>query len=166
MKIHDDHLYHGAALIQIAEHPQFTAINSLSIKGEAHRGAYRINDQVGVYLKYCASPNESYAEYTFTFNVNHLESLQKFQKQVQSLFLVLVCVKDRGICCISYQEFMDLVERRRKHKKENEEQYVIKVTVPEGKSMRVYMDSPGKRKTILGKAIVIPRNRFPDLLFE
>jgi hypothetical protein len=30
MKIADDHLYHGAALLQIAEHAQFTAINRLT----------------------------------------------------------------------------------------------------------------------------------------
>jgi len=31
MNIDDNHMYHGAALIQIAEHPQFTAINSLKV---------------------------------------------------------------------------------------------------------------------------------------
>ena len=31
MKIRDDHMFHGAALIQIAEHPRFTAINSLVV---------------------------------------------------------------------------------------------------------------------------------------
>lgn len=34
MKIHDDHLYHGAALTQIAEDDQFTAINALKLGGK------------------------------------------------------------------------------------------------------------------------------------
>ena len=29
MKIRDEHLYHGAVLNQIAEHPRFTAINTI-----------------------------------------------------------------------------------------------------------------------------------------
>ena len=33
MKIAQYHLYHGAALIQIAEHPSFTAINILKDRG-------------------------------------------------------------------------------------------------------------------------------------
>ena len=48
MHIDDDHLYHGSALIQIAEHPHFTAINSLKVKGKLVRAAYKINDQMEV----------------------------------------------------------------------------------------------------------------------
>ena len=33
MNIKDDHFYHGAALIQIAEDKRFTAINALKVKG-------------------------------------------------------------------------------------------------------------------------------------
>jgi hypothetical protein len=165
MKIHDDHLYHGAALIQIAEHPQFTAINSFSLQGEPNRSAYKINDHVGVYLKYCASPTKNYDEYTFTFNTSHLDILNEMRTQVRRVILTLVCVKDRQICCITHDELISMVEKRRAHK-EDENQYIVKVTAPEGKSMRTYFDYPGKRKTILGKAIVVARNRFPDLLFE
>jgi len=166
MKIHDDHLYHGAALIQIAEHSQFTAINSLNIHGETHRSAYKINDHIGVYLKYCVSPTKPYGEYTFTFNSRHLQSLLLARSQVKTLFLVLVCVEVRGICCVSYDELTTMIENRRKYKKNEESQYIVKVTVPEGKSMRVYMDFPGQKKTILEKEIVVARNRFPGLLFE
>lgn len=166
MKIHDDHLFHGAALIQIAEHDQFTAINALNIRGEKHRSAYKINDHIGVYLKYCASPNRSYNEYTFTFNTGHLKSLSQIQDKVETLFLALVCVKGREICCISYAEFMSLVAERRKSKGTDESQYVLKLTIPAGKSMRVYMDAPGQKKTMVGEPVIVSRNRFPNLLFE
>lgn len=166
MKIHDDHLFHGAALIQIAEHKQFTAINSLIVGGEKHRSAYMINDHIGVYLKYGANPNGTFNEYTFTFNTDHLKSLEQIKNKVESLFLVLVCVQGREICGISYEEFLELVERRRKKRGEEEDQYTLKLTVPAGKSMRVYVDFPGQKKTILGKPIVVPRNRFPNILFD
>lgn len=52
MQIRDEHLYHGAALNQIAEHKKFTAINVLKVKGKASRSAFRINAQTDVYLKY------------------------------------------------------------------------------------------------------------------
>lgn len=165
MKIHDDHLYHGAALIQVAEHPQFTAINSLNVDGEAHRSAYKVNDHIGIFLKYSVTPSRNYDEYTFTFNTDHLDALQQIDGKVETLVLVLVCVKDRGTCCITYDEFMKMVEKRRELKGSEEGQYIVKVTVPEGKSMRAYLDFPGKKKTILGE-IIVPRNRFPDLLFE
>ena len=41
MKIDDDHLYHGSALLQITEHPTFTAINS-----EPRTYAYNYRDSV------------------------------------------------------------------------------------------------------------------------
>ena len=34
MKIDDDHMYHGAVLLQIAEHPRFTAINTIELSGQ------------------------------------------------------------------------------------------------------------------------------------
>ena len=50
MKINDDHMYHGAALIQIAEHPQFTAINSFPHDGHASRSAFLVNLDIGMGL--------------------------------------------------------------------------------------------------------------------
>jgi len=35
--IDDDHMFHGAALTQIAEHPAFTAINSFEDNGDKSR---------------------------------------------------------------------------------------------------------------------------------
>ena len=52
MTIRDKHLYHGAVLNQIAEHPRFTAINALKIVGEIFHNAVKVNDDIVVYLKY------------------------------------------------------------------------------------------------------------------
>ena len=56
MRIHDDHMYHGAALTQIAEHPAFTAINAFEDKGTKSRCAFRINTAIGAYIKYSSAP--------------------------------------------------------------------------------------------------------------
>lgn len=63
MRIQDEHLYHGAALNQIAEHKEFTAINAFKLKGKTSGSAFRINDSAVVYLKYAKAPNKSYSEY-------------------------------------------------------------------------------------------------------
>ena len=60
MKIRLEHQYHGAALNQIAENENFTAINSLETNGENDRSAFIINNDKVVYLKYATKPNKSY----------------------------------------------------------------------------------------------------------
>ena len=67
MKINDDHMYHGAALTQIAEHEQFTAINAFEHGGKTSRSAFIVNHDIGVYLKYAGKPVGRYKEYQFTF---------------------------------------------------------------------------------------------------
>ena len=59
-------MYHGAALIQIAEHPEFTAINSLKVKGKVLPNSYKINDGIGVHMKYASRPANTFGEYQFT----------------------------------------------------------------------------------------------------
>ena len=54
MKIQDEHFYHGAVLNQIAEHEQFTAINALTVYGKKVKGAYKVNNDIAVYLKYAS----------------------------------------------------------------------------------------------------------------
>lgn len=95
MRVDDDHMYHGAALIQIAEDPQFTAINSFKLAAGVSRSAYRINDDIGVYLKYASKPTPAYREYLFTFQKQHLAELAAIAKATEKVFAALVCVKAR-----------------------------------------------------------------------
>ena len=62
MKINDDHMYHGAALIQIAEDPRFTAINVFQGGEGVSRSAFRINADIGVFLKYATKPKPSVSD--------------------------------------------------------------------------------------------------------
>lgn len=165
MKIDDDHFYHGAALIQVAEHTKFTAINSLKIGEETYTNVYRVNDDVAVYIKYATNPNKSHSEYAFTFQRDHLESLKEIAGHCKSTFLALVCVKDRIICCLSYKELCDLIAMRKKIKGEEENQYAILVTAPTRKNLRVYINAPGVKGQMIGEPLLVPRNRYPDVIF-
>ena len=82
MQIREEHLYHGAALNQIADHEQFTAIHTLKFKDDESRSAFRVNDDITVYLKYCTKPSSSFGEYKFTFNNSHLQELRNIAKTV------------------------------------------------------------------------------------
>ncbi len=165
MKIHDDHMFHGAALIQVAEHKRFTAINSLKIGAKLHRNAYKINDEIGLYLKYASKKTKAHDEYMFTFTREHLKDLEKIHKANSSTFVAMVCVGEREICCLSYDELAKLINSRKVEKGSKEDQYTILVTVPSGKSMRAYVNSPGVKNTMLGKPMIVKRNEFPRKIF-
>ena len=166
MKINDDHMYHGAALTQIAEHPQFTAINAYKVGNDVSRSAFRINDDIGVYLKYAGKAKAPYNEYVFTFNTEQLGELASIAATVSHVYVALVCVGGRHICCLPQPDLNALIQKRRNAKGEEEDQYIILVTLPEGKAFRVYVNAPGKRKKLLGKQLLIPRNDFPNKIFE
>lgn len=164
MKIQDEHLYHGAALIQIAEDPRFTAINSLKLSGKAINSAYRINDQIAVYFKYAVKPHGKYKEYLFNFKSDQIQQIRKISSTYET-HLALVCVGAREVCAISADMLSDLISSRQKAFGGNEDQYTLLVTVPKGKSMRVYVNHPGKKATLLGKERVISRSSFPEVIF-
>ena len=164
MNIDKYHMYHGAALLQIAEDPRFTAINSIEVSGQKSRSAYRINDNIGIFLKYSSKPS-GIDEYAFTFTEGHLQELDAIDVQMDQTFIALVCVKDREIACLTLPQLQDMVEQRRKEKGEPEEQYVVLVTAPERSKLRAYVNKPGKRGRILGEALLINRRSFPEALF-
>ncbi|WP_422035172.1 hypothetical protein [Reyranella sp.] len=165
MKIDDDHMYHGAALIQIAEHPEFTAINSAKLKGVVQENTFQVNQSVAIHLKYASKPNKAHSEYVFTFHKHHLQMLKALEQKSDKVFIGLVCVEARQICCISHRELEDLIATREAKKGAPEDQYTLLVTVPSGKQFRVYMNAPGQKKTSIG-SFTVPRNAFPGCIFS
>lgn len=165
MKINDEHLFHGAALNQIAEDPHFTAINAVKHKGGLSRSAFGINDNIGVFLKYCTEPKGASEEYLFNFRFEHLEELKALTRKFERVYLALICVMDGQICCLPYDKFQELIKVRRREKGEGEDQYQILVVLPPRSAFRVYVNRPGRRNYCLGK-ITIPRKDFPAALFE
>lgn len=167
MKIHIHHMYHGAALIQIAESPQFTAINSLRIPGVRARNAYKINDNIGIHLKYASRPSNGQMEYPFTFSTDERRELEEIGRVVSRLFIALVCVQAGEICCLPYDKLCELVERRKSEKGGVEEgQYVILVTAHPRQRLRAYVKAPGKRRAPIGEPMIVERNEFPRVLFD
>jgi hypothetical protein len=165
VKIEQEHLYHGAALIQIAEDSRFTAINSLGVGTDISKSAYRINDDIGVYLKYAGKPNTSHSEYVFNFSMVNRQEMATLSGSVSRFFVVLVCVKGREICCLEYRDVESMFRRRREAKHSDEEQITILVTMPKGKKFRVYVNAPRKKNRRLGKAKLVTRNDFPSVIF-
>ena len=165
MKIDNDHMYHGAALIQIAEDPKFTSINSLKVKTVVVENGYVINDGIGVLLKYATKPVGTYCEYVFGFTQENLRDMVRIDNATNSLFLAMVCVKAREICCLRYQEFCELIQRRKAEKGADEDRYQVLVTAPKRRGFRVYVNAPGVKKTILGEAKSVSRSEFPQRIF-
>ncbi|MEK6614962.1 MAG: hypothetical protein AABZ32_02455, partial [Bacteroidota bacterium] len=58
------------------------------------------------------------------------------------------------------------IARRKNANGASEDVYTIIVTAPKGKSLRVYVNEPGKKKTILGEASIVSRNAFPEKIFS
>lgn len=164
MKINNDHLYHGAALTQVAEHRTFKAINEVSHAGARSRCAFLINADIGLYLKYATRPKGRFKEFIFTFREEHLEELSVLKARAKKIFVGLICVSARQICCVPYKTLLALIAERKRDKGSDEALYTVLVTMPSGKSFRVYMNAPGQRKVMIGERI-IPRDDFPDVIF-
>ena len=169
MRIHKNHLYHGAALLQIAEDPHFKAINAIMLEKGASRSAYEIFGQAkrrsAVYLKYATSPTQAYDEYVFNFDKSQLAELQEIADVVPKVFVVLVCVRAEHICCLPYKKLLKLIDQRKKERGADESMYTVLVTAPQNKSFRVYTNFPGKKGQWLGE-LIVSRNDFPHVIFH
>ncbi len=166
MHIHDDHRHYGSALIQIAEDPHFTAINAVRYRGRISRCGFRINKEIGVYLKYTSEPRgQTIPVYPFSFSQENLKELRSMRRNHPRLFLALVCVEDREICCLPFEMLSRLIDARKKFKGCVEEEYIVEVFIEEGNRLRVWINSPGRKYTVADR-LIIPRNDFPGKLFE
>ncbi|MBL0938506.1 MAG: hypothetical protein IBJ03_06415 [Gemmatimonadaceae bacterium] len=166
MHIDDNHLYHGAALIQIAEHKKFTSINSFRVSRRTSRSAYIVNSDIGVYLKYATKPSKAHSEYSFTFRTAHLKELSAIARGGRRAFVALVCVEAREICCVSRAQLITMIGQRRAATGRREENNTVLVHALPGERFRVYMNAPGVRNAVLGDPLLVARNSFPKLLFD
>lgn len=165
MKIRIEHQNIGAAVMQIAEHEQFTAINSLKLNGKPVSNAFLINSHVAILCKYASEPNGN-GEYVFTFSEDQMKTLSSLLPKHDSLFFGLVCVEGGEICCLTKAEFEELVSYRRASAGKSESQYAILVTIKARASFRVYVNAAGKKGKYAGKQLTIARKAFPDIIFD
>lgn len=166
MKINEEHLYHGAALIQIAEFSTFKAINPFILPdGSNSRSTYVVNTDKAVYLKYASKPKKPFNEYVFTFSLSNLKELEELERHFKTrVFVAMVCLEAQEICAITLEELKQHIERRKAARGKNETSYQIIVTAPANSAFRVYVNEPGKKKSALGKQNV-RRNHFPGVIF-
>ncbi len=169
MYINDDHMYHGAALTQIAEHPHFTAINPVRLgDDQISRSAFLINDGIVAYMKYVTARSRRGDDYQFTFDQSQKEELTFLDNIYNGrVFIALICVDERHICCISFDELQDWLDRRNDALGNAEEaSSAILVQLQPGQRFRVNMNDPRERGYYLDNPQIVPRNRFPGILFE
>lgn len=166
MKIRTEHQTLGAALMQIAEDNNFTAINPLRLKNEKINNAFLINADTCLFLKYRQEPSGSHAEYLFTFSSDVIASIKKAKKVHKKIFFGLVCVEGQEVCCIDISQFEEMVRARKECFGGDEDSYQVLVTIPNGKSLRAYMNAAGQKGYVAGSKLIIPRSRFPAALFE
>jgi hypothetical protein len=157
-------MYHGAALTQVAEHDLFTSINAVRFSKKLSRSSFRINETIGIFLKYAGNPVGD--DYNFTFSRDNKKELVKLRDLCEKVFIALVCVADRQICCISLDEFDDWIEKRHSSLGSAEDVSTILVHLPKGKAFRVNMNKPGRRNTYLANPQIVSRKSFPNALFE
>jgi hypothetical protein len=173
MYIDDDHYYYGAAIIQIAEDESFTAINDYQENDEAVECAYRVNGDIGLHLGYRTKVVQTYKEdkkpvneYHFAYDDNSLRLLDRMSKRYKKLFLGLVCVPDRQICCLAFAELEELITARRQAKGNVESRYTIHVALPKGREFRVFVNPPREKNKFLEPRIKIAQKAFPTRIFE
>jgi hypothetical protein len=172
MHIDDDHRHYGSAIIQVAEDPRCTAIRALRQNGGVSRCGFRIGGlkkkKLGLFVKYRSTTDVHKPPlYNFPFSKQNLRELEAMRKKRRlRVFLALVCVKARQICCLPYEDFRGMIDARRAEMGKNEFEYVIKVVLERGCQFRVAVGAP-KRKgmdTFL-EMRTIPRDDFPGRLF-
>ena len=166
MKIDDEHMYHGAALTQIAKDPRFSGIGPFQHESSASKRSFIINGAVGVYLQYSKRPVSAFNEYHFSFGDGELTELGSLRAKTESVALALVCVQDGEICAVPYEELLRLIDLRRTAYGRDEEMYVIAVKVLKGRMFRVYVSAPGKDGRMLDDAVKVARSKFPARLFD
>lgn len=178
MKIDDDHLFYGAAVLQVAEDDQYTSINQFEERvGRSSRKvrcAYVVNNNIGLYVKYRGEPRtakwtEGKAdEYLFHFNSSERQKLDKLAGRYPNCFVALICVRNRTIICLSLTEFRSLVAGRRKELDYEEETYVIVVAnFPKSRTRpKVYVTPPGSRNKVLNEPLIVPENAYPRKIFS
>ncbi len=165
MKITKEHKNIGTAVMQIAEHDKFTAINRLKLNGQNISNGFLINSHMAVLCKYATYSN-SLEEFTFKFHGEQLANINALCKKHEALFFGLVCVDGKEICCLSKEQFQKLVKYRQLTTEQEEDSLDILVTARSGDSLRAYVNAAGRKNTIAEKALVIPRNAFPKAIFD
>lgn len=146
MKIQEQDIYHGPALMQIVEHDSFKALN----KADEKYGHYLVNKDIKLWVKYASAKN---GPWQFTFQPNDLRGIAKDLRSKGATHIVLVCGHDT-ICSLNGDELGSLLDIAA-----SSAQW-LKVDAPQGKQMRVTGSENGK------DPILAAHKKFPGCVFD
>ena len=145
MKIQEQDLYHGTALMQIVEHPSFKALN----KGSKRYGHYLVNADCHIFVRYSKSDGDTWS---FTFTPDQLEPMNNIIEAAADVYVCFIC-GEYSICLLNQEQIESVIDV------EAVESQWVRVTAPEGKSFRV-SGSSGKLKS------TVAHNAFPKKMFD
>ena len=145
MKIQDKDYYHGAALTQIIEHPQFTALNKVNKK----YGHYLINHDIRLLVKLCTAMD---SPWSYTFWPDDLTTIQQDISAGAKTFICLICGLDT-ICILNAEQIQMLIDL------DAAGSQWIRVEVHTKKGSLWVQGQRGEYHR------AIPHNAFPDALF-
>lgn len=140
LKIQEQDLYHGPALMQIAEHSSFTGLN----KADAKYGHYIVNADRRLFVKYSGS---QVSPWPFTFQPAEMKAMAADIASGAKTFICLVCGQFT-ICCLNQDELAVLIKLNSKKAQ------WVRIEVPEGGSQWVTGARANLRRSI-------PHNAFP-----
>ncbi|AXE34017.1 hypothetical protein [Chromobacterium phragmitis] len=143
MRIQTQDFYHGAALMQIVEHPSFKALNKASEK----YGHYLINKDQHIFIKYSTAEE---SPWQFKLSPDDIVSLEKACRKKEPAWLCLVC-GGVAICALNKAEMLVVFDF-------TSQTNWVKVTIPPRGQCRV-AGSNGDLD------YAIPSNAFPAKVF-
>lgn len=145
MKIQEQDIYHGPALMQIAEHKSFKALN----KADERYGHYLVNADIRLWAKHSTAGE---GPWSFTFHPTDLEGLRDDLETGASVYVALTC-GHHTICCLSAKDLETLIDL------DDTVQQWVRVEAPAGKQMRVTGSLSSKQP------LLVAHNSFPNRLF-
>jgi len=144
MKIQEQDIYHGPALMHVVEHPSFKALN----KASKVYGHYLINTDRHLFVKYSTKKK---SPWQFTFNPIDFKAMVSNNIKGAKVYIALVCGRST-ICALTISELNDIVDLTAKSVQ------TVTVKVPSGGSCHVH-GSDGELKN------AVAHNAFPTKVF-
>lgn len=138
---------HGAALVAIAQHRNFSALNKASGK----YGHFKVNHDCHVFIKYrdeSAQDSHLGQDYIFTFKEDEVRLMRDSKSRTSTVYAVLVC-GDEAITALSLSQLGELIDLPPTH------QQWVNVHAEPRKRLRV-RGPKGQLKR------PVPRKAFPD----
>jgi hypothetical protein len=155
------------ALYQIASDPRCSWIKQIRVGGQKYKHAYKINTNTALILKYSTKRKKTkYREFQFTFHKVERDKVKAIGSRVKNVILALICVKAKAICCLTKGEFWRLIRSRKLAIGAEETQIQLLVTASKRHHFRVYVGGGEKGMVAEKSPILVPRNGFPNRLFN